>query len=407
MFIFRKKRKSIFQLKNTRGIAKTGTENQQKNSKKILILTSKTGQGHMSAAQAVKETFEKTHNAHYDVEIVDFLELLSSLLNKVTQKTYDRCSVSAPLLWHLIFKSTDKKWQIKLLNQINYPLVEKKLYRFLEEKKPDFILSTFPIGDDIVMEILKRHNYNIKFVSLITDSIFVHHAWITANPDYHIVPNNDTALTLKKLGIKKNKIKVLGFPIRLDFFKKFSRTQFLQEQNLNPDFFTILFLPTAQKQKKNLLIMKELLKIENANIIVIAGRDKKIKQKLDHYSKIKNIKILGWTDQMAHFIKISDLVITKAGGAIVMECIATQKPMIITSMIAQETGNGELIKKYKLGIITKKIDHDFHKQLIFIEKNYNQFKASFKKVYNPKAASKIVKFIIDLLKRQPEKKTAL
>lgn len=64
--------------------------------------------------------------------------------------------------------------------------------------------------------------------------------------------------------------------------------------------------------------MEELIQnFKNCNIIVIAGRDDKILNKLGAYSLYENVKVIGWTDQMPNFIKASDIVLTKAGGATV------------------------------------------------------------------------------------------
>ena len=89
-----------------------------------------------------------------------------------------------------------------------------------------------------------------------------------------------------------------------------------------------------------------------------------------------------------------------------MECIAAQKPIIITSTIARhEAGNAELIKRYKVGIIAKSRRSKLDQNILIIQKNYQKFRKNLKKIANPGAALKIAKFIHEVVsKTSPSKK---
>lgn len=372
--------------------------------KKILILSVNFGQGHMSAAKAIQQAINQLYPADYAVEVVDFVQFSNSLFNTITQKTYNRVSSSSPTIWKILFKGTNRDLSMKVLNQLNTPFFVRKLTHLFTEKKPDIVISTFPVMDPIARKILKKINKNLKFISVITDSILVHKAWIMAKPDFHIVANQETANTLsKELGIQKTKIKTLGFPVKLDFLQPTNREEFLKNLGLKPENFTLLFLPTAQKNKKNIQFMQQIMSMKKPlNCIIITGRDPKIKPSLEKFLKRNanpNIQtqIIGWTDHMPEFIKAADLVITKAGGATVMECIAAQKPMIITSYIpGQEEGNVLLIERHKIGIIDGSSEK-LNENIELIQKNYRHFQGNLQKISHPDAALKIARFIAKML----------
>ena len=370
--------------------------------KRILILTAKMGQGHISAAKALKDGLEAIYGFDYAIEIVDFMELINSFISKVSQKSYESSTKYIPQIYKLFFESTDTKWPVKLLNQINYPFVLTKIKNFFEEAKPNIVISTFPIWDYLASEIWKKTEHDTKFISVVTDSISIHNTWAVADVDYHIVANQDTALSLKKLGIKEDKIKTLGFPVRLDFLRKTDKEETLKKHHLDPKKYTVLYLPTAQNPKTNIKILNELSQNQNYNIIVITGRDatlRPIMEKAVEKLNNKNITLIGWTDKMSDYIKSSDVIITKAGGATVMECIAAEKPMIITSIIpGQEEGNGELIKRYQLGIIPAETKMSIAESVDYIHKHQKQFSENLKKHSNPEAAIKIAEFINSLFK---------
>ncbi len=374
-------------------------ENFKQGQKKILILSAQIGQGHMTAAKAVKEALEYLYGFDVDVEIVDFMDFVNSTINKVTQRTYNNSTKFAPSFLKFFFDSTDKKWPLKLLNQLNYPFIYTKLMKFFDEKSPDIIVSTFPVWDYLTKEIWKKIDRNIKQVSIVTDSITIHSGWVLAENDYHIVANQDTAFCLEKKGVKHSKIKTLGFPVKLSFLEKPNKSEFLSNLELDEKKFTILFLPTAQNPKKNLQMASELASIQkNTNIIIITGRDEKIKPKMDKFAS-ENVKVLGWVNNMPDFIKNSDIVITKAGGATVMECLAAQKPMLISSIIpGQEEGNAELIERYNLGFILEKENQGGILHAIeTVRTNYDEYLTNIKKVSKPEAAINIARFLHELL----------
>ncbi len=368
--------------------------------KKVLILSAELGQGHMSAAKAICEGIQHNYGYDYSVEIVDFQQILNSYINTFTKSTYESWVKFTPSLYKLLYQSTNTKVPIiKLLNQFNYPFVLNKLTKFFKEKNPDIVISTFPIWSYLASEIWKKTCKKSTFISIVTDSITIHKSWVLADTDYHVVANNDTADSLHKLGAPYSKIKVLGFPVRLDFLKEIDKQDFLKEAGLNPKKFTILFLPTSQQQRKNIKIIKSLAENSKYNIIIITGRDSKLLPKLEKYAAKNNVKVYGWTDKMPQFMQSSDLVISKAGGATVMECIAAGKPIIVTSIIpGQETGNAELIKRYHLGILADTPNSDIPESVEFIKKNYKTYLKNISKQSKPAAALNVADFLDRILK---------
>ena len=72
--------------------------------------------------------------------------------------------------------------------------------------------------------------------------------------------------------------------------------------------------------------------------------------------------------------------------------------MIITSIIpGQEEGNGELIKRYHLGIIPGETNMSIFESVNYIRQNYKQFQKNLGKLSNPKSALAIAEFINSVL----------
>ncbi len=366
--------------------------------KNILILSSLLGQGHMSASKAIKQGIEFLYGKDYHVTIIDFYEQLGSIFNKATVKAYEGSTKHIPAAYKAFFEGTDAKWPVQLLNIINYPLNAPRIEKLFQSHNPHIIISAFPVWDYLASLIIKKLG-NIKFISVVTDSISIHNAWISGSPSAHIVANIETAISLKKLGVPEDKIQALGFPVKLEFSTPSNRQLFLSNLNLDPDLYTVILQPAVEKAKATVKMISEIRDhFADLNLIVICGRNLELYPQLEAFDHQKNTRIIGWTDQMPEFIKNADLIITKAGGATVMECIAAKKPMIITQVIpGQEMGNAELIKLHEVGIIQKDAKMSIVECIEYIRKNSVRISQNLDKISNPKASLKIARYIHEQL----------
>ena len=73
---------------------------------KVIILSASTGGGHMSAANAIKDyLISKNHTA----EVIDTIEYISPFLNKTVTEIYEYVATKSPMLWKLVYKSSNNK----------------------------------------------------------------------------------------------------------------------------------------------------------------------------------------------------------------------------------------------------------------------------------------------------------
>ena len=157
--------------------------------KKVLILYAKIGKGHYSASKSTKDALEKLYNEEIDVEMVDFFRLVSKSIDTTTQKAYNGSVKYLPSMYKAFFEFYDKRWRVKLLNKITYPLLYTALKKLIKEKNPDILVSTFPFWDYTIAQLWKKKKPNAKFINIITDSISIHKAWLIADADIRVVPN--------------------------------------------------------------------------------------------------------------------------------------------------------------------------------------------------------------------------
>ncbi|HLG78153.1 MAG TPA: hypothetical protein VKX46_17185, partial [Ktedonobacteraceae bacterium] len=111
----------------------------------ILILTSKTGGGHVSLAEALRDRLEHT----YAIEIIDPQP-------HFFHWHYRMASRYALWLWSAEFQLTDTPQQALLAHRLFTQLVARPLSDLLDRVRPALIISTYPFLTYEVMQVLKR-----------------------------------------------------------------------------------------------------------------------------------------------------------------------------------------------------------------------------------------------------------
>jgi processive 1,2-diacylglycerol beta-glucosyltransferase len=197
---------------------------------------------------------------------------------------------------------------------------------------------------------------NVPFISLVTDTGQVHINWVSEFIDYYLVPTTDTGFYLEERGIDKKKIKTLGFPVKQNFYQKFSQEKVRGKFEVPKGNKVVLYFSGAWgvgKVKDKVIAMDA--EMEETTFLVVCGKNEKLQKSL-FATKFKNdVKPLGFVDDVAEILAAADLVVSKAGGLSVMELITTKKPMVITEVTpGQEEPNARFIEFMGFGYVEKK-----------------------------------------------------
>lgn len=369
--------------------------------KKILILTASYGSGHLTAARSLKETIEKLSPGQVDVEIIDLVKIGNTLITNFARNYYEKSVEYFPLIWDLTYRLSNRKQIFKIVNTFAKSFY-RPFYQLFLEKKPDLLISTHPYWNYILEAYLEKFNQKVRYLMTITDSISIHCSWLSEVVNFYFVPNEDTKEVLIANGVEEEKIKVFGFPVNPQLGEPFERIKFLNDLGLDANKPIILFTLGLGKIKTLVSVIEKLGRYVAlpAQMLVICGKyHKKIYQELSGKEYFLPTRIFSWVESMANYLRVADLVVAKAGGAIVMECLAAGKPIIITHITpGQEEGNAELIKKHGLGFIETNPEKiaQLIINLVNSPEKIKELQNRVKNFSHPDAAYQIAKFIFTL-----------
>lgn len=369
--------------------------------KKILIPYATYGTGHKAIAGYIKKYFEE--NGNYECLSLDLINYTIPILGSFSKKVSETLMTKFPGIWSLIYFMFDNKLSSYVSGKINIKLLDnKKLRKEITTFNPDITIATHFFGSDIINYYNKKGYTNSKLITVVTD-YKSHDFWLNniKNTDAIIVSSFEERLNLIKKGYKNKQIHTSGIPICMDTLKTENKSILLKKYKCDNNKLNILFFVGGGNGALiNLIYFKEMLKNNyDINILFVAGRNKEAERQAKEYVKKykkKNIKVLGFVKTINELYKISDIVITKPGGAQVTECILFNKPMIlIKSNGGQEIYNRRYLTlhNYAKWARNKKIFNKELELLINNDKERNRMIKNISTIKQDKSMEKLFKIV--------------
>ena len=333
--------------------------------KKIMIFYGSYGGGHLSAARSIREYIE-TNYTDVEIQMVDCMEYINKVINKVTTTAYSEFAKKAPWAWGYLYKKSEKGVIAKISTDSN-KLMAHKLNKLLQEFDPDYVISTHPFSSQMCAYLKKKNKAIFKLATIMTDYA-PHDQWLLypEEVDFFFVAHNGMRDELINKGISKSKVYTTGIPLSNRFLQHYNKTETLEEFELQQNKKTILFFAGGEYglgKNKTFEILKTFAEsFPDLQIVAIAGRNKEMKEKfeelVENTSRHDSIKILDFTNKVPELMSISDLVVTKPGGLTTTESLASGLPIVVINPIpGQEEENAEFLEKNGVAIWLKKEDN--------------------------------------------------
>ena len=310
--------------------------------KRILILTSKTGGGHVSLAEALRDQLEQD----YTIEIIDPQPAFFLL-------HYRLVSRYALWLWSAEFRMSDTPRQALTMHRIFARLVKKSLTATLRRVQPDLIISTYPFLTYEVTQVLARQIDAPPFAMLFSDPNGVHASWLTErDAAATFATSRETYAQALATGFDPARLHLTGWPVRAQFYRatQLARADTLLRLGLHPDRFTIFLQGGGEGAAQFGRTVERVLGIgKPLQVILATGTNAAL---LARFKNTPNLHALPFTREIAPLMAAADVIMGKAGPNMLMEAVTLGKPFIATAYIpGQEEANLEFIRRHKLGWI--------------------------------------------------------
>ncbi len=310
----------------------------------IQVLTAGFGDGHNTAARSVTEALRAADAG--SVAVDDLFIASLPRLTRLLQSAYQTAIVHFPGAWRFAYRKLATTGLSHRPNPLNAAL-QTALERLIDTRQPRCLVSTYPFYSTLLAPLRARRAVP-PLVTIITDSVTVHPSWITDPSDAWCVADEETAAVLRQHGLATEKIHVTGFPVSPDFAAPLPSAQPAHDAPRR-----LLYLPSTPVRHvaATLEALRPLLLEKNARLTLPAGKHaRRLYHTLTRFGDSlppDRFEVIGWTDRMPELLRTHDLVICKAGGAILHEVLAARTPAVIDYVVpGQEEGNAEMLLKH-------------------------------------------------------------
>lgn len=380
----------------------------QQNTPKILILSSDTGGGHRSAAQALVDGVERFwHGESAAVRVIRAIEDSHHITEKLVN-IYN---------WILRHKQSWMKYLYWAVNRFR-PETREFFHRrcmvhlrdVFEKWCPHIVVSVHPLTQHIFARILRELNLlgQIPLVTVVTDPGYgFWKGWACNDVSLYLVANDDAKRQLIDYGVEATRIKVSGMPVN----PKFREVNEGDAQNarkafgLDPDKFTV-FVNAGWVGGGNIpTIFKELVRGElDVQAIFLAGKNETLRAEAEEIAKHAKfpVKVIGYSDEIEKLMHSANVMVSKLGGLTTFEALACRLPIIAdatTPPMPQEAGTVDLVAKNGAGIILERSTDIVPaiRSLMEDETKYRRMRDATASVSLPDSTERIIREIAALL----------
>jgi processive 1,2-diacylglycerol beta-glucosyltransferase len=325
---------------------------------RILVLSASAGAGHNRAAEAICES-ARAYCPGVETAWVDSLKYTNKLFSKLYEKSYVWMASYSPSLWGILYKQAGRNAEHKKINQLielHDRLTYRKLMEHVETFRPDIAICTHFLPANV---LLAKH-VNIPVYLVITD-FDAHALWVHKKATGYFVASDEVKVQLARYGYPASQVRTTGIPIH----PVFSQESPARDTSAPPH---ILFMSGGFGMGHMEEALERILAIHLPfTLTVVAGKNEAMRRKLEKIASGR-ATVHGFVTNVHDLMGKSDLIITKAGGLTVSECLAKKLPMVIFSPIpGQEECNADYLLEHGCAVKARTLDVLDYKILELLE----------------------------------------
>ncbi len=323
---------------------------------KVLILSTSTGEGHNSAAKAIKEQFD--FKGIYS-EIVDVLSFASKNTSRRSKDIYIWSTVkskkafkSAYIVGRLLSNSV-------LKSPVYYAnaLYSKKLCEYIKKNNFDSVVMPHLFPAEALTYLIRKRKLDVKTYFIATDYTCIPFTEET-RADFYFIPHEDLIDEFNKRGVPLYKLVPYGIPVSNKFQIDISKKDARESLNMPIDSKCILMMTGSMGYGNVSSLSEKLINNSDAYLYIMGGNNEELKNELrTKYKDNNRVIVLDYTNDTHLYMKACDILFTKPGGLTSSEALACNVPLVFTSPIPGcEERNAKFFSERGMSIYNKNED---------------------------------------------------
>lgn len=300
----------------------------------VLILSCSTGGGHDSAGHTImNELISRGHH----VTMLNPYKLKSDRIASSIDHTYVSIAKKAPSLFGAIYQMGQLYRRLPFRSPVYFANggMATIVQNYLESHHFDILIMTHLFPAEIITNLKQRSIHVPPTMFIATDYSCIPFTEET-NCDAYVIPSVELIQEFVGRGIPKNTIYPLGIPVDRKFSGDETQEEARERLKLSSDKKYILVAGGSMgggKMKRAVnCLMSGLKNRADTELIILCGHNTKLLKKLGS-SQVVNSTILNYTDDMAGYMRASDIFVSKPGGLSSTEAAVSGIPILHTAAI--------------------------------------------------------------------------
>ena len=325
-----------------------------RHARRLLLVFSDTGGGHRSTAQAVSEALRERHGEAVQIELVDALTDYAPWPLRDLPRLYPQMVKLKGWPWTVGWHLSDSQQSVAAMMRGWWPAVRAATSRLLHDHLADAIICCHPILNYPILRILNEAGAATPLITLVTDLIAAHAFWFVPGEDRCLVPMEGARRRALSCGMPAEHILVTGLPVSPRFITAAQEDSLVVRRRLRlaSDLPVVLLVGGAEGMGSLRRLCRAIADSGvQAQLVVVAGRNEKLRARLTTETWPLPVRVEGFVHNMHEWMRVADLLVTKAGPSTVSEALVMGLPVVLSGALpGQERPNVDYVVQAGAGI---------------------------------------------------------
>lgn len=318
-----------------------------------LILSCGTGGGHDAAGKAV--TDELIRRGHHAVMLNPYTLHSEQLAEKINQ-VYISAAQKAPKMFSAAYSAAQLYRQLPFRSPVYYVnrCMTSIMEEYLTQNHFDIIITPHLFPAEIITAMKQKGLDAPRTIFIATDYACIPFTEET-DCDAYVIPSSGLADAFTDRGLPAGKLHPFGIPVQRCFMQPESRKEARRRLNLSSDKKYILIaggsMGGGRIRKVIQLLTDETAGRKDTELIIVCGSNTALYDELQKKTR-SDITLIGYTDDMAGYMRAADLFVTKPGGLSSTEAAVCRVPIIhVAEIPGCETSNARYFSSHGMSRI--------------------------------------------------------
>jgi len=327
-------------------------------SKRVLFLMSDTGGGHRAAAEAIRDAlYQRYGQGNVEATLVDVFKDYFYFPMNLMPEFYPLHVKYSKTSYGMTYKLTNTRRRAAMISRGMHLQHGTRLKRLPQDHPADVVVSVHSVISRPTMRTYTMLSQRPPFVTVVTDLVSTHLFWYDRRVEKCMVPTQAAYERGRTYGLKDEQLLLTGLPVHPHFMDSLSdAAQARHTLSWEIDRPTILMVAGGDGMGPLFETARAINDLNlHCQLVIVAGRNKSLKQKLDAQTWNQPTHIYPFVTNMPQMMAASDILVTKAGPATISEAAIAGLPMILNDAIpGQEEGNVQHVITHNAGVYAPK-----------------------------------------------------